>query len=88
MSQHAAVVGFLADWPNALPTGPLADPCAERVRQAARAATETPTEVGQGDLAGLIGHWLTARHWPAAATGCVSRVEVRGLLRSGGRPPG
>ena len=38
MSDHAAVVGWLADWPHRLPTDPLPDTarhaCAERVRQA------------------------------------------------------
>jgi superfamily II DNA/RNA helicase len=59
MTEHAAVVGFLADWPNATPTQHLSDPCSERVRQAVAALTDSPTDVGEGDLAGLIGHWLT-----------------------------
>jgi superfamily II DNA/RNA helicase len=59
MSDHAAVVRLLAGWPREnRPGAPLADACAERVRQAVLALTDRPDEVGAGDLAGLIAHWL------------------------------
>jgi ATP-dependent DNA helicase RecQ len=58
MTEHADVVGFLADWPKATPRLPFSDACSERLRQAVLALTDTPAEVGDGDLAGLIAHWL------------------------------
>ena len=72
MSDHATVVGFLADWPKLVPAEPMPDPCAERVRQAVRSLTDSPEDVGTGDLAGLIGHWLNR----GAAHGHGDRVRV------------
>jgi ATP-dependent DNA helicase RecQ len=73
MSEHAAIVELLAGWPHApTPSAPCVNACAERVRQAVAALTSAPTEVGEGDLAGLVADWLLRE----SAAGRGDRVRV------------
>src|SRR5262245_7325739 len=58
MSDHSAVIELLSSWPQGAATRSLTDLCADRVRQAVEALDSTSEDVGSGDLAGLIGHWL------------------------------
>ncbi|MCC7065363.1 MAG: ATP-dependent DNA helicase RecQ, partial [Planctomycetes bacterium] len=59
MSDHAAIVDLLSGWPHERPKDVGLDgPCAHRIWLALRALKDEPGDVGVGDLAGLIAHWL------------------------------